>query len=53
MKLPELCDRLMADQRHVAREHENVFVAGDSLARALDGVAGAALLNLLHKGDPG
>ena len=45
--------RLRTDQRHVAGEHQDVVVAGDSLACALDGVAGAALLRLLHKGDAG
>jgi hypothetical protein len=53
VKLPEPLDGLRPDERHVAREHQNVLVAGDGLARALDGVAGAALLGLLDETNAG
>jgi hypothetical protein len=53
MELPEPLDGLRADQRHVAGEHQNVLVAGDGLAGALDGVAGAALLGLLDEANAG
>ena len=49
MKAPKPRDSLGADQRRVAGEHQNVLVAGDGLAGALDGVAGAALLCLFNE----
>ena len=51
VKLPELLDRLRPDERHIAGKHQNVLVAGDGFACALDGVAGAALLCLLDEAD--
>ena len=53
MELPEPLDGLRPDEGHVAREHQNVLVAGDGLARALDGVAGAELVGLLDELDAG
>jgi hypothetical protein len=41
------------DERGVAGEDKNVFVSSDGFASTLDRVAGAALLSLFHKADPG
>ena len=44
-------ERFGLDERCVAGEDEDVFVALDGVLRALDGVAGAALLGLLDEVD--
>ncbi len=41
--------RFVLDQRHIAGENQDVLVPRDRLARALNGVAGSALLFLLDE----
>ena len=49
MKLPKGFDGFRANERHIAGENENVFVACYGFASALHGVARAALLRLVDK----
>jgi hypothetical protein len=51
MEVPDLFDRLRANQRHVTRKHQDMLKAAQSFSRLHHGMARSTLLKLLHELD--